>query len=139
SFPYAGDASDVFTLKTGQGTGYIDQGTGELRAWSNATAWQRLSEIIYMLHTGQGATVLGLILGAMALGVPAMGATGVLVWMRGRQGRPRLADDSPASQASNVVLVGSEGGSTWSFAATLAKALRDQGQSVHVAPMKGFD
>lgn len=139
SFPYAGDVSDVFTLKTGQGTGYIDQGTGELLAWSNATAWQRLSEIIYMLHTGQGATALGLILGAMALGVPAMGATGVLVWMRGRRGRPRLAHNSPASQASNVVLVGSEGGSTWSFAATLAKELRAPGQSVHIAPMKGFD
>src|SRR5690606_5288939 len=37
-----------------------------------------------------------------------------------------------------VVLVGSEGGSTWGFATTLAEALRRAGQSVHIAPMSGF-
>jgi sulfite reductase (NADPH) flavoprotein alpha-component len=38
-----------------------------------------------------------------------------------------------------VILVGSEGGSTWGFAATLARNLRDVGQAVHVAPMSAFD
>src|SRR5690606_8222925 len=30
TFPYPGDATDVFTLKTDRGTFYLDQGTGEL-------------------------------------------------------------------------------------------------------------
>ena len=33
NFPYPGDATDVFTLKTDRGTGYLDQGTGALLAY----------------------------------------------------------------------------------------------------------
>lgn len=139
SFPYAGDAQDMFTLQTDLGTGLIDQGTGALLGWSDLTSWQQLSETIYMLHTGQGAAVLGLILGLMALALPVMGVTGGLIWLSSRRGRPRLAGNAPAATAATVVLVGSEGGSTWSFAATLAEALRAAGQSVHVAPMARFD
>ena len=139
AFPYAGDAQDVFTLSTDAGTGLIDQGTGELLSWSSLTQWQQVSETIYMLHTGQGAAVLGLILGLIALSVPVMGATGALIWVAGRRGRPRLRDNAPAGRAQTVILVGSEGGSTWGFAATLAKGLRDASQAVHIAPMSAFD
>ena len=139
SFPYAGDAQDVFTLSTDAGTGLIDQGTGELLSWADLTPWQQVSETIYMLHTGQGAAVLGLILGLIALSVPVMGVTGALIWMAGRRGRPRLRDNAPSGRAQTVILVGSEGGSTWGFAATLARALRDAGQAVHIAPMSAFD
>lgn len=139
SFPYAGDAQDVFTLSTDAGMGLIDQGTGALLSWSALTPWQRVSETVYMLHTGQGAAVLGLILGLIALGVPVMGATGTLIWLAGRRGRPRLRDNAPADRAQTVILVGSEGGSTWGFAATLAGALRDAGQAVHITPMSTFD
>ncbi len=138
SFPYPGDATDVFTLKTDQGTGYLDQGNGALLAWTGLTGWERVSETIYMLHTGQGAATLGLVLGLMALGVPAMGATGVLIWLAGRRGRPRIRGNQPPGRAETILLVGSESGSTWGFAATLHAALTGAGQSVHVGPMSGF-
>ncbi len=138
SFPSAGDATDVFTLKTGRGTGYLDQGTGELLAWADLSGWERVSQTVTMLHTGRGAPVLGLILGLMALGVPVMGATGVLIWLAGRRGRPRIRGNQPARRAETILLVGSEGGSTWGFAATLHDALTRAGQSVHVGPMSGF-
>ncbi|MBV0913782.1 PepSY domain-containing protein [Anianabacter salinae] len=139
SFPYPGDPTDVFTLKTDQGTGYLDQGTGALLAWADLSLWERTSETIYMLHTGQGATTLGLVLGIMALGVPLMGATGVLIWLAGRRGRPRIRGNSAKGRAETIVLVGSEGGSTWAFAATLHAALTQAGQSVHLAPMSALD
>lgn len=138
SFPAAGDATDVFTLRTDRGMGYIDQGTGALLAWRDLSVWQHVSETIYTLHTGQGMAVLGLILGLMALAVPVMALTGALVWLVGRRGRPRLIGNAPAAKATTVVLVGSEGGSTWGFAATLAKGLRAAGQLVHIAPMTRF-
>lgn len=139
SFPYAGDAQDVFTLVTEAGTALIDQGTGAVLSWAGMTLWQQASETIYLLHTGQGAALWGLVLGLVALGVPGMGATGVLIWIAGRRGRPRLKDNAAAARAETVILVGSEGGSTWGFAATLARALRAGGQAVHLAPMAGFD
>lgn len=139
SFPYPGDATDVFTLKTDEGTGYLDQGTGALLAWADLGAWERVSETIYMLHTGQGAAVLGLALGVMALGVPVMGGTGVALWLAGRRARPRIRDNRPAGRAETILLVGSEGGSTWGFAATLHAALTQADQAVHAAPMSAFD
>jgi len=138
SFPYAGDATDVFTLTTDRGTGYIDQGTGAVLAWADLTGWERVSETIYMLHTGQGAATLGLVLGLMALGVPAMGVTGLLIWWTGRRARPRLRNNAAPGRAETILLVGSEGGSTWGFAATLHAALTKAGQRVHAAPMSGF-
>ncbi|ANH08714.1 PepSY domain-containing protein [Shinella sp. PSBB067] len=139
AFPDPADATDVFTLKTDRGTGYLDQGTGVLLAWSDLTGWQRLSETIYMLHTGRGAATLGLVLGMMALGVPAMAGTGLILWLAGRRGRPRIHGNVTAGRAETILLVGSESGSTWSFAATLHAALTKLGQAVHTAPMSSFD
>ena len=138
TFPYPGDPTDVFTLETDAGTAYIDQGTGALLAWTDATAWQRMSETITMLHTGRGAAALGLVLGLAALAVPALGATGFLLWTASAR-RPRIRGNRPAAEAETILLVGSEGGSTWGFAATLHAALRAAGQSVHAAPMSAFD
>lgn len=137
-FPRAGNTGDVYTLRTDTGTGYIDQGTGRLLAWHSLNAWGRTYEAIYMLHTGQGAPLLGLVLGLMALSIPAMAVTGTLIWARGRRGRPRLRGNAPAGQADTVLLIGSESGSTWGFAATLHKALTAAGHRVHAAPMSAF-
>ena len=139
SFPLPDDPSDVFTFKTDAGSGYIDQGTGAVLAWRSLSAWESLSETIYMLHTGQGAAALGLLLGVMALSVPIMAGTGAVTWLAARRARPRILGNAPLAKAGTVLLVGSEGGSTWGFAATLHKALRDSGQRVHAAALSGFN
>ena len=138
TFPYPGDTSDVFTLKTDRGTGYVDQGTGSLLAWTPLSLTERVSELVFTLHTGQGAAVLGLLLGLMALGVPAMGVTGLLIWRAGARGRPRIAANATAGEADTILLVASEGGTTWGFAATLHAALTDAGQRVHTAPLSSL-
>ena len=89
AFPYPGDATDVFTLKTDRGVGYLDQGTGALLAWADPTPWQRVSETIYMLHTGQGAALLGL--AARADGPGRAGD--------GRHGRGRVAGGASRAPA----------------------------------------
>lgn len=139
SFPYADDASDVFTLTTVTGIATLDQGTGAQLSWAGLSMWQRVSETIYMLHTGQGAAALGLVLGLMALGVPVMGGTGVLLWLSGRRARPAIKGNATPAQAETILLVGSEGGSTWGFAATLHAALTAAGQSVHAAALSSYD
>ncbi|GLK74557.1 PepSY domain-containing protein [Ancylobacter dichloromethanicus] len=139
SFPYPEDATDVFTLKTDDGVGCIDQGTGATLGWSGLSGWERVSETVYMLHTGQGASLLGLLLGLTALAVPAMGATGLFIWLAGRARRPRIRGNAAPGRAETIILVGSEGGSSWGFAATLHAALTRAGQRVHAAPMSGFD
>ena len=138
TFPYADDPTDVFTLKTETGTGYLDQGTGDTLGWAGAGVWQRVTETIYMLHTGQGMAWLGVILGLMALSAPFMAVTGAILWLQSRRARPRIKGNVAATQADTVLLVGSEGGSTWGFAATLHAALTEAGHKVHTGPMSRF-
>ncbi len=139
TYPYPDDSTDVFTLETATGSGYIDQGTGEMLAWTDLSGWTRVSETIYMLHTGQGAALLGVILGLMALSVPLLAVTGTIVWLVGRRGRPRIRGNVAAGRAETVILVGSEGGTTWGFAATLHADLTEAGQPVRVEPMSSFN
>lgn len=139
TFPTPGDAADVFTLKTTDGAGYIDQGDGKLLAWSTASSLDRIGDVVMMLHTGRGAALLGLILGVMSLGVPAMAITGAIQWWAGRSARPRIRGNVSAGRASTIILVGSEGGTTWGFAATLHAALSKAGEHVHVAPLSAFE
>ncbi|WP_176083926.1 PepSY domain-containing protein [Martelella sp. HB161492] len=134
-FPRAGDPTDVFTLTTDDGMGYIDQGTGDMLSWADNGPWQQASSTILMLHTGQGASIVGLVLGLSALGVPLMGVSGIRLWLSGRR---RQRGGNGAHEADTIVLVGSEGGSTWGFATTLQTTLQAAGLKVHVAAMNGF-
>lgn len=138
TFPMTGDPTDVYTLTTAHGEGFLDQGNGAMLAWAVPGPWTKVWEWVYLLHTGQGAALWGLILGLVVLSVPFLAVTGTLSWINGRKGRPRLKGMVSAGRAETVVLVGSEGGSTWGFAPTLAKELQAAGQSVHVAPLSGF-
>ena len=140
TFPYPDDATDAYTLTSTAGEFYLDQGTGAVLDSLAPSALQQLTETIYMLHTGQGswAWVLGLILGASALSAPFMAYTGVAMWWRARKSRPRLVGNQAVARADTILLVGSEGGTTWGFAATLHAALTAAGHKVHTAPLSRF-
>ncbi|EEW25848.1 PepSY domain-containing protein [Rhodobacter ferrooxidans] len=135
TFPVAGDPLDVFGLQTNDGSGYVDQATGEALNWLPTTTAQAVSAWVVALHTGQGIWWLGLLLGLGALAIPVLSTTGTLIWLKRRGGRPKVAGLVRAGEADLVILVGSEGGSTWGFAATLATALIDAGRRVHLAAM----
>lgn len=138
TFPYAGDATDAFAVTTSNGSGFVDQGTGELMAWQTNGLWAQTGEWVYLLHTGEGAALWGALIGLLTLVVPALVVTGTLVWLRNRQTPPTLAGMTRADKAETVILVASEGGSTWGFAKALGTALQAAGCSVHLAPLSAF-
>lgn len=135
TWPAAGDPTDVYGLQTVTGEGYVDQATGALLNWQDHSAARRLRDWVYLLHTGQGLWWFGLLLGASALAVPVLAATGGWIWWKGRRARPRIAGTVALREAGIVVLVGSAGGTTWAFAATLVRALVAVGAKVHLGAM----
>ncbi|MEI2387376.1 PepSY domain-containing protein [Breoghania sp. JC706] len=137
-FPRAGDLRDVYTVKTGAGTGYVDQGTGALMSWTARTTLERISDLAHLLHTGAGAAALGLFLGLCSLSVPVLAATGLLQQSGRLRGICRRKAGVAAQDADTVILVGSEGGTTWTFARKLAGALARAGGRPHVAAMSAF-
>ncbi|MFG1430292.1 PepSY domain-containing protein [Xanthobacter sp. V2C-8] len=135
SFPDPADPADVFTLVTTEGERLVDAATGATLALTPPTAVERINDLARMLHTGRGAWMLGLLLGLASAAVPVLAGTGVLLWLRRRAARPRIAANVPARAADTVILVGSEGNSTWGFAGTLHAALTAAGHKVHTAAM----
>ena len=135
TFPNPSNPDDLFHLTTATGEGYVDPAGGDLLAWHDHSAARQIYEFIYMLHTGQGLWWLGLLLGVGALSVPVLGLSGVVVWWSRRRAYAPIADNVVAKNADTVILVGSEGGSTWGFARTLHAALTVNGHRVHTASM----
>ncbi|GAB2176347.1 PepSY domain-containing protein [Dongia sp. agr-C8] len=135
TFPDPTDPTDAYALTTAEGAGYVDAATGEMLSYLPHNLARRVYEAVYRLHTGEGMWWLGLVLGAAALTVPAMTGTGILVWLRRRQATPRIRGNAQPAVADTIILVGSEGNSTWGFAATLHAALTAAGHRVHTAPM----
>ncbi|MCC6719985.1 MAG: PepSY domain-containing protein [Acetobacteraceae bacterium] len=138
AFPAITDPGDTYALTTAQGAGEIDAATGQLLGFTPHGLARRFYETIYLLHTGQGAWPLALLLGASALAAPVLAGAGALLWWRRRGAQPRIAGNVAPQTADTIILVGSEGNSTWSFAATLHAALTAAGHRVHAAPMNAL-
>ena len=138
TFPYLGDVTDVFSVITANGQGYVDQATGAWLSFTPNGLGQTIYETIYMLHTGQGLWWFGALLGLASLSVPALAITGGLIWWVRRRNQPRLVGNVPARHADTIILVGSEGNSTWGFATTLHAALTQAGHKVHAAAMNSL-
>lgn len=135
TFPAPGDPTDAFLIQTASGEGYVDQVSGQMLNWTTYGTARQVWEFIYKLHTGQGLWLVGLLLGLSALSVPLLSVTGTAIWWARRGAMPRLPHNARAAVADLVILVGSEGGTTWGFAAALSEALRKHDLKIHVAAM----
>ncbi len=134
-FPSRDDPMDVYALRTHQGSGYIDQATGEWLSYADYGGAATLQTFIMELHTGEAYWWLGLILGLTAFTVPSLAITGTLIWWQRRMVMPPLKGNSPRHLADTVVLVGSETNTTWGFANALFEGLKTAGCRVHLASM----
>ena len=134
-FPYPDDPTDVYSLSTTQGSGFVDQSTGEMMQYQPRSAGNQFQHWMIRLHTGEGLWWLGLILGMTALTVPALSFTGMRVWWRRRSASVHLGEGTSIEAAEVVILVGSEGNTTWGFAKDLQSELSHAGKNVHCASM----
>lgn len=134
-FPSRTDPQDLYALRTHQGSGYVDQATGQWLSYADYGNAAQLQTFIMELHTGEAYWWLGLLFGLAALTVPALAITGFQIWWQRRRAMPHLQGNSAVGQADTIVLVGSESNSTWGFANALCEALKHSGCLVHLAPM----
>lgn len=126
---------EMLRLETGAGVALVEPATGAVAAFAPVTWGGRVWEWAYRLHTGHGLWALGLILGTAALAVPVLAGTGAAIWLSRRRGAVRVPGNAPMAEAELVILVGSEGGSTRGFAASLHRALTATGARVHLGDM----
>lgn len=137
TLPVEGLSGQAYEVETDAGAGFFDPATGEMLTWTDRSGWSKVMDVVHLLHTGQGASLLGLILGLMSLAVPVLSGSGILVWLAGRGKNIKVANAAAVS-ADVIVLVGSEGGSTWRFANAFARSVQNAGLTAHLAPMNNF-
>ena len=138
-FPMNGDPTDIFTLRSDAGLTLVDQFSGVVLETVPATTSERVYAWFYALHTGEGMAWMGALLGLAALMTPVIGGAGVAVWWRRRRaGQANVPANAAAHLADVVILVGSEGGTTWGFARVLHRELTRAGKSVHLTQMSAF-
>jgi sulfite reductase (NADPH) flavoprotein alpha-component len=139
NFPDATDSEDTWKLTTRQGESWLDRYSGEVLATQPASTAQRLYDWALLLHAGEGAWwTWAVLLGLTGASIPLFLISGLLIWWRTRQDRPRIINNSPLAQADMLIFVASESGSTWGFAETLHDALVRAGHRVHSAPLEHF-
>ena len=134
-FPYPNDPTDVYSLSTTQGSGFVDQSTGELLQYQLRSGGSQFQHWMFRLHTGEGLWWLGIALGMVALTVPGLSFTGIRIWWLRRSASVYLGEGASIKTAEIVILVGSEGNTTWGFARDLQSELNLAGKSVHCASM----
>ncbi len=137
TFPRPGDPV-VMRLTTARGTSILDRASGALIVSESHATTAKLHEWIYSLHTGQGLWPLVILLGLSALSVPVLAGTGASIWWRRRREMPRIRNNVCAQAADTILLVGSEGGTTWRHAAALHAGLTVAGHKVNIAPMNAL-
>lgn len=138
-YPYLGDPQDFYTVSTYQGMGFVDQATGEMLSFQAHSLFYKVYEFVHRLHTGEGIWWLGLILGLAAFNVPVIAITGVLIWWRRRSALPKFKSNCSIKNADTVILVGSEGNSTWGFAQYFHGTLTNLGYQVRTTSMNQFE
>lgn len=136
NFPSADDPQDTWRVTTAQGQGWVDRYSGQTLAWQDATIAQRVYDWARLLHTGEGAWIWALALGAMGASIPLFWATGLMIWWQARRNRPAIDNNSPLAQADSLIFVASEGGSTWGFAQALHVSLTAAGHRVHTTSLE---
>ena len=135
TFPDPSDATDPIRVKTDTMVRFVDPATGEiLREDRHSIAWH-VRDLAYRLHTAEGMSWLALLLGLSASGGVVLALTGLTIGLRKRLRSGVFQDNVASSKADILLLVGSEGGTTYRFAQMLGKALSAAGRKVHLAAM----
>ena len=139
TFPYADDPSDVFTLETAKGAGYVNPQTGQWLSFAKPDLSGKIFSLMWKLHTGQGLWWLGAILGLASFSAIWLGVSGVLIWYARWQKTPKNINKVKAGKAEIILLVGSEGYQNWGFATALQKGLTENGKSVFLSAMNAVE
>lgn len=134
-FPSDRQEANYYSLRTATGEGFVNAASGQWISYQRYGMAQRLYETAYMLHTGASSPFWSLVLAASAMALLFLSGSGLLAWWRRKHLVGNLPGNASADQAQVVLLVGSQGGSTWHYARQLHAQLQAAGQRVHVASM----
>lgn len=130
---FPSSAQPYYRLRTETGEGFVDPRSDQWLSYQ-PLSWQgRLYQTLYALHTGSAMPLWTTLLAAACAALLWLCGSGL--WLRLANRPQRLPGNASADQAQWVILVGSQGGTTWAVARQLFTQLKAHGLRVRCAAM----
>lgn len=135
-FPFSPDVEDPYKVSLTDRELLVNQVTGEVISELSYPLVNMLSYYSTVLHTGRGSVIWAVILAAACFSILFFIYSGFKMTFMRRKGR--IKNKFKAAQSEIVILVGSETGSTMSFASLFYKELLNKGIKVHLTQMDKY-
>lgn len=136
TFPMFEDEAEYFELVTTKATFKIHQFTGEVVSEVLFSAEQLLGTFTMRFHTGDLHFIWAFVLMLSAFLIPLLVVSGFLLWWRRKP--KKIANIHLPEEAEYIVLVGSEGGTTWQFAQKVFHQLLSAKVACYIASLNDY-
>ncbi|TYA74355.1 PepSY domain-containing protein [Seonamhaeicola marinus] len=136
-FPFSPEVEDYFTLKLHDKELLVNQLTGDVISNIELAKVEQFSVLSLNLHTGKGSMLWSIILAIATANILFFVYSGFAMTLKRRQAK--LKNKFKANEATTIVLVGSENGSTITYANAFYRQLIAQGEKVFITEMNAFE
>ncbi|TLV03885.1 PepSY domain-containing protein [Dyadobacter luticola] len=135
-FPFSEDVEDYYTLKLNDREITVNQITGEILGEVKYPAALRLTELSLDLHTGRTNGYWAILLAIASGNILFFIYSGFTITFKRRQGR--VKNRFTAAESEFIILVGSENGSTFTYANAIHQQLISSGKSAYVTELDNY-
>ncbi len=135
-FPFSDFVEDYYHVALRQGELQINQFTGEVLSEQSYPIVKVLSALALVWHTGAGSVWWSVVLGLGSVAIVVLMYTGFA--MRWKRPKVKVKNTRKPAESRVVILVGSESGSTWSFAQALQQAI-DRVSPCYVTALNDYE
>ncbi|WP_439556770.1 PepSY domain-containing protein, partial [Dyadobacter sp.] len=136
-FPFSEDPEDYYTLKLTEREVTVNQITGEILGEVKYPASVILTNLSLDLHTGRTNALWAIVLAIASANILFFIYSGFAITFKRRANR--VKNKYTAAESEFIILVGSENGSTFSFANAIHQQLIAAGKSAYVTELDNFN
>lgn len=135
-FPFADDPEDFFKIKLHDKELQINQITGNVVSETQYSTEKKLEALSLNLHTGRTHIIWAIILGIASLNILFFIYSGFVITLKRKS--VKIKNRFKLNNAEYVILVGSENGSTLTFANKIYEQLIASNQSVYLTTLNQY-
>jgi len=135
-FPFSDDPEDYYTLKLKDKELVVDQFSGEVLSKIAYPTTVLINNLSLDLHTGRKSILWAIVLGIASINILYFIYSGFVITLKRRSGI--VKNKYKANECQYILLVGSENGSTFTFANAIYKQLIASGKKVFITELNNY-
>ncbi|WP_028872038.1 PepSY domain-containing protein [Psychroserpens burtonensis] len=137
-FPFSEDIEDYFFIKLADKELLFNQYSGDIVSEQPYAMVQMASQWSFVLHTGSGTIVWSVVLFLVCIGLLFFIYTGFAMTLKRLKNNEKVSNSIMKDDAEYIILVGSETGTTYTFATLFFKALITAGEKAFISDLNSY-